>query len=211
MSLTGRPNPGAKPSKSARRWSSRSSTGFLEEQINALGISCTAPIQFGDRRVEPEIAFALSSQLRALRRTGPGGGRASARTADQAPTVRHCRRARRCSAPAARTARVFDAVRAGCDVVVTGDIGCYTLGVAAAPDAHRLLPLHGRGHRDGARAFDKAGEQAGGGGVIGDSTFFHSGITGLVNAASTTQGTAVIMLDNRTTAMTGHQDHPGTG
>jgi indolepyruvate ferredoxin oxidoreductase alpha subunit len=47
--------------------------------------------------------------------------------------------------------------------------------------------------------------------VIGDSTFLHSGITPLVNAVYNEGQITVIILDNRTTAMTGHQDHPGTG
>ena len=47
--------------------------------------------------------------------------------------------------------------------------------------------------------------------VIGDSTFLHSGITGLVNAVYNKGQITLIILDNRTTAMTGHQDHPGTG
>jgi len=47
--------------------------------------------------------------------------------------------------------------------------------------------------------------------VIGDSTFLHSGITGLVNAVYNQAKITVIILDNGTTAMTGHQEHPGTG
>ncbi|MBE6425879.1 MAG: indolepyruvate ferredoxin oxidoreductase subunit alpha, partial [Planctomycetaceae bacterium] len=48
-------------------------------------------------------------------------------------------------------------------------------------------------------------------GVLGDSTFFHSGITGLLNIAWNKANCTVIVLDNRITAMTGHQDNPGTG
>jgi len=47
--------------------------------------------------------------------------------------------------------------------------------------------------------------------IIGDSTFLHAGITSLVNAVYNEGGITVIILDNRTTAMTGHQEHPGTG
>jgi indolepyruvate ferredoxin oxidoreductase alpha subunit len=47
--------------------------------------------------------------------------------------------------------------------------------------------------------------------IIGDSTFMHSGITGLVNAVYNDGHITIIILDNRTTAMTGHQEHPGTG
>jgi indolepyruvate ferredoxin oxidoreductase alpha subunit len=47
--------------------------------------------------------------------------------------------------------------------------------------------------------------------VIGDSTFLHSGITGLVDAVYNNGHITILILDNRTTAMTGHQEHPGTG
>jgi indolepyruvate ferredoxin oxidoreductase alpha subunit len=47
--------------------------------------------------------------------------------------------------------------------------------------------------------------------VIGDSTFFHTGLPALLNVAYNRSNTVVIIVDNRTTAMTGHQDHPGTG
>ncbi len=46
-------------------------------------------------------------------------------------------------------------------------------------------------------------------GYIGDSTFFHSGVTGLINAVHNNHNLLVIILDNQTTAMTGHQPHPG--
>ncbi|HCO18992.1 MAG TPA: indolepyruvate ferredoxin oxidoreductase subunit alpha, partial [Tissierellales bacterium] len=48
-------------------------------------------------------------------------------------------------------------------------------------------------------------------GVVGDSTFFHSGMTGLVDAVYNKSNMAVVILDNRITAMTGHQENPGTG
>jgi indolepyruvate ferredoxin oxidoreductase alpha subunit len=47
--------------------------------------------------------------------------------------------------------------------------------------------------------------------VIGDSTFFHSGVTGLIDAVINKSASALLILDNRTTAMTGHQENPGTG
>lgn len=58
---------------------------------------------------------------------------------------------------------------------------------------------------------EKANQEGRVAAVIGDSTFFHSGITGLLNIVYNKGKSTVIVLDNRTTAMTGHQDHPGTG
>lgn len=97
-------------------------------------------------------------------------------------------------------------------LVVTGDIGCYTLG--------GLPPLEGidscvcMGASIGmAHGIDKAVPELRGRtvAVIGDSTFMHSGITGLLDVVYNHGNSTVIILDNSTTAMTGHQEHPSTG
>ncbi|MDR1711259.1 MAG: indolepyruvate ferredoxin oxidoreductase subunit alpha [Propionibacteriaceae bacterium] len=95
-------------------------------------------------------------------------------------------------------------------MVTMGDIGCYTLG-ALAP----LLALDTSlcmGASIGMMAgFNKALGKKAAVGVIGDSTFFHSGITALLDARYNEAEGVVVILDNRTTAMTGQQGHPGTG
>jgi indolepyruvate ferredoxin oxidoreductase alpha subunit len=96
---------------------------------------------------------------------------------------------------------------------VAGDIGCYTLGFLPPLSAIDTCVCMGAsiGH---AMGLDKAlGEEALGKvvAVIGDSTFLHSGITGLLNVVYNKGMVTLIILDNRTTAMTGRQDHPGTG
>jgi indolepyruvate ferredoxin oxidoreductase alpha subunit len=96
---------------------------------------------------------------------------------------------------------------------VAGDIGCYTLGFLPPLSAIDTCVCMGAsiGH---AMGLDKAlGEEALGKvvAVIGDSTFLHSGITGLLNAVYNKGMVTLVILDNRTTAMTGRQDHPGTG
>lgn len=97
-------------------------------------------------------------------------------------------------------------------VNVPGDIGCYTLG--ALPPLESLDTCicmgSGIGHAVGMERADPAlaGKTVA---VIGDSTFFHSGITPLIDLVYSGSRATVIILDNRTTAMTGHQDHPGTG
>lgn len=98
-------------------------------------------------------------------------------------------------------------------VYVAGDIGCYTLG--ALPPLgildHCLCMGAGIGVAAG---LDRAlGDLAKGKAVavIGDSTFFHSGMTPLLDLAYNGGSTTVIIMDNRTTAMTGAQHHPGTG
>ncbi len=100
-----------------------------------------------------------------------------------------------------------------CKVTVTGDIGCYTL--SALPPLKSMDTCVCMGASIGtAFGMEKAlGEAARGKvvAVIGDSTFIHSGITGLINIVYNRGFSTVIILDNGTTAMTGAQDHPGTG
>lgn len=99
------------------------------------------------------------------------------------------------------------------EIVMTGDIGCYSLGIAAP---HNMLSCafamgsgigaaHGLSHavqRDKSKAILA---------YIGDSTFLHAGMPALLNAAYNHSSITVIIADNRTTAMTGGQEHAGTG
>jgi len=96
------------------------------------------------------------------------------------------------------------------NLIITGDIGCYTLG--AYPPLLAMDTCACMGASIGqALGMEKAGTKNNVVAVIGDSTFLHSGITGLVNAVYNQSRITVIILDNGTTAMTGHQEHPGTG
>jgi indolepyruvate ferredoxin oxidoreductase alpha subunit len=96
------------------------------------------------------------------------------------------------------------------DVVVTGDIGCYSLGVFPPLSRTDVILCMGGGFTL-AHGMSKAGEERPIVGIVGDSTFFHSGITGLLNMVYNGGKATLIVADNRSTAMTGHQDHPGTG
>ncbi len=96
----------------------------------------------------------------------------------------------------------------GC--IVTGDIGCYSLGLMKPLDALDTIICMGGGITN-AHGFEKGGETRPVVGIVGDSTFFHSGITGLVNMVYNKSRGTIIITDNRITAMTGHQDNPGTG
>lgn len=94
-----------------------------------------------------------------------------------------------------------------------GDIGCYTLGAGAplsAIDTTLCMGASiGMAHgMEKARGGEFARKLVS---VIGDSTFMHSGITGLVNMIYNGATSTVLILDNSTTGMTGHQDHPATG
>jgi indolepyruvate ferredoxin oxidoreductase, alpha subunit len=99
-------------------------------------------------------------------------------------------------------------------VFVSGDIGCYTLGALPPMNAMHscvcmgasISAAHGM-----AKVNEIAGRQEKPVAVIGDSTFFHSGITGLLSMSYNKGSSLVIVMDNRTTAMTGGQENPGTG
>ena len=96
---------------------------------------------------------------------------------------------------------------------VLGDIGCYTLG-AVAPLAAMEMTLCMGASISAIHGFNKAlgGESEGRTvAVIGDSTFMHSGMTGLANIAYNQSNSTVIILDNSITGMTGHQQNPTTG
>ncbi len=98
-------------------------------------------------------------------------------------------------------------------VTVIGDIGCYTLGAQAPLFAVDTTLCMGASV-SGLHGFNKAVENRDAGktaAVIGDSTFMHSGITGLVNISYNASNSTVIILDNSITGMTGHQQNPTTG
>lgn len=97
-------------------------------------------------------------------------------------------------------------------VNVIGDIGCYTLGAVAPLNAVDSVVCMGASV-SGLHGFNKANPENEGRSVavIGDSTFMHSGITGLVNIAYNESNSTVIILDNSITGMTGHQQNPTTG
>lgn len=95
------------------------------------------------------------------------------------------------------------------DVIYSSDIGCYTLGINPPFHTADFILCMGGG-AGAAGGFSEATDQK----VIafiGDSTFFHSGIPPLINAVFNDHRFILIILDNRATAMTGHQPHPGTG
>jgi indolepyruvate ferredoxin oxidoreductase alpha subunit len=96
------------------------------------------------------------------------------------------------------------------ELVVTGDIGCYTLGVLPPLEAMDTCICMGASIGN-AFGFQKATGRKDVVAMIGDSTFFHSGITPLINVVYNNGSTTTIIVDNRTTAITGRQGHPGTG
>jgi indolepyruvate ferredoxin oxidoreductase alpha subunit len=172
---------------------------FIEEAIRLMGIEVTGKELTGlcgelsPERVEEAIKGASSA-----RPVGPIDVEMPMRPPNMCPGCPH--------------RATFSALKKN-KVYVAGDIGCYTLG--ALPPVgmldHCLCMGAGIGIASG---LDRAlGELAAGKAVavIGDSTFFHSGMTPLLDLAYNGGSTTVVIMDNRTTAMTGAQPHPGTG
>lgn len=98
----------------------------------------------------------------------------------------------------------------GKKAVFCGDIGCYTLGNAKPLDMTDTCLCMGAGITM-AQGFSKVEKDTACFAFVGDSTFFASGMTGVVNAVYNQHDMVLVVLDNSTTAMTGHQPHPGTG
>ncbi len=170
---------------------------FIEEQVRAMGLA-----------VEGKSAFPLIGELNPL--LVEKGLKKLPHAAQEAAIKLPARPPIMC--PGCPHRGIF-AILNKMKLFVTGDIGCYTLGFLPPLSAIDTCVCMGAsiGH---AMGLDKAlGEEALGKvvAVIGDSTFLHSGITGLLNVVYNRGAVTVIILDNHTTAMTGRQDHPGTG
>lgn len=168
---------------------------FLEEQIKALGIKVKGkdliPIT---GELSPDV---IKASFKKNSSKGPGL-KVPARPPSLCPGCPH--------------RGVFEVLRK-LKLTVTGDIGCYTLGVLAPLEALDTCICMGAGVSQ-AHGIDKVlqgGRAKKTVAVIGDSTFFHSGVTALMNIAYNKGFSTIIVLDNRTTAMTGKQPHPGTG
>jgi len=172
---------------------------FIEEHVRSLGIECQG------RKFVPGVGELSVTRLRGSRAMMEGR---EPKTLDQRfaeglparPPV---------LCPGCPHRGVFYTLGKH-DVVVSGDIGCYSLGAFKPLDRMDIILCMGGGVSM-AHGFDKAGDRRKVVGVVGDSTFFHSGITGLIDIVYNRGSSTIIVLDNRTTAMTGHQDHPGTG
>lgn len=108
----------------------------------------------------------------------------------------------------------FHAVNSqGGKLVSFGDIGCYTLGCSAPLNGFDVTLCMGAGFSTligASKALEQQGDKRKMFGLMGDSTFFHSGITGLIDIVHSNSNVCACILDNRITAMTGHQENPGT-
>ena len=173
---------------------------FMEEQIKAAGIDCVGKELTGK-------LYELNPQLLKERIFGEAaqtvdvGVQAVSRPPALCPGCPH--------------RGFFYTMAKHKDFVVAGDIGCYTLGGSAPLNALDSVVCMGGGFTVAmgmAKAFKAAGvTDKKVFGVMGDSTFFHSGMTGAAEIIYNKGNVIPVVLDNHITGMTGHQDNPGSG
>jgi indolepyruvate ferredoxin oxidoreductase alpha subunit len=173
---------------------------YLETQIKAAGIDCIGKDKIPNIwELDPEIVAASL-----LEEEKPTIEYDKSVVVNRPPTL--------CAGCPHRG--FFYALSKRKNAMITGDIGCYTLGGAAPLNAMDTTICMGAsvslGH-GAKKIFDKYNEGMRVVSVIGDSTFFHSGMTSLLDVTYNKGNTITCILDNRVTAMTGHQDNPGTG
>ncbi len=108
----------------------------------------------------------------------------------------------------------FQTIKKKKNLMINGDIGCYTLGANAPLNALETTICMGASlsmAHGASQAFKMAGAETKAVGVLGDSTFFHSGVTSVMDAIYNQGHSISVILDNRITGMTGHQQNPGSG
>ena len=174
--------------------------GFMEEQIKAAGIDCEGKNLTGK-------LYELNPQLLRERIFGqkPEIVNVGVEAVSRPPAL----------CPGCPHRGFFYTMSRHKDFVIAGDIGCYTLGGSAPLSALDSVVCMGGGFTVAmgmAKAFEMAGQtDKKVFGVMGDSTFFHSGMTGAAEIAYNKGRVIPVVLDNSITGMTGHQENPGSG
>lgn len=168
---------------------------FIENQLKANGIKCKGKELFGKQG-----ELSVSKIKSVLYGTSPVSG-------DQSLPIRPPVMCAGC--PHRSVFYILSKLK----LIVTGDIGCYTLGASAPLNAIDTCICMGAsvGMAHGFDMASRGKTEQKVVGVIGDSTFIHSGITGLINSVYNKGISTILILDNSTTGMTGHQDNPATG
>ncbi len=172
---------------------------FIEEQLKANGIECEGKAYWTNLgELSPEIVESgfIKAGIIKAKKIAPKKEEVIPRPPIFCPGCPH--------------RGLYYALRRLKPVIAT-DIGCYTLGVLPPLEAGDTCVEMGAsiGVAVGMAKAKGSGKQIAA--TIGDSTFLHSGMTGLLNAVNDGAGITIIILDNRITAMTGGQHHPGTG
>ena len=172
---------------------------FMEEQIKAAGIACTGKelvsnmYELNPQRLK-EMLFGEKPETKDL----------PVKAGSRPPTL----------CPGCPHRGFFYTLGKQKNTVIAGDIGCYTLGANAPLNATDTCVCMGGGFTIAhgmSKAFAMTGQEKKIFGVVGDSTFFHSGMTGAAEIIYNKGRVIPCVLDNHITGMTGHQDNPGSG
>jgi indolepyruvate ferredoxin oxidoreductase alpha subunit len=173
---------------------------FMEEQIRAAGINCVGKDKIPNTwELNPDI---VEKSLLGTEKP----------TIDYDKTIAVGRPPTLCAGCPHR-AFYYELSRKK-NVMITGDIGCYTLGGTAPLNAMDTCVCMGASisaAHGAKKVFEKNNDNKRLVATIGDSTFFHSGMNSLLDVVYNNSNTITCILDNRITAMTGHQENPGTG
>ena len=173
---------------------------FMEEQIRAAGIPCSGKEQTG-------LLYEMNPQILKEKIFGekPQTADLGVSAVSRPPVL----------CPGCPHRGFFYTMSRHKDFVIAGDIGCYTLGASAPLNALDSVLCMGGGFTAAmgmAKAFAMTGRtDKKVFGVLGDSTFFHSGMTGAAEIAYNKGNVIPVVLDNHITGMTGHQENPGSG
>ena len=172
---------------------------FMEEQIKAAGINCIGKelvsnmYELNPQRLK-EMIFGVKPEVKEL----------PVKAGSRPPTL----------CPGCPHRGFFYTLGKQKNTVIAGDIGCYTLGANAPLNATDTCVCMGGGFTIAhgmSKAFEMTGQQKKIFGVVGDSTFFHSGMTGAAEILYNKGKVIPCVVDNHITGMTGHQDNPGSG
>ena len=174
--------------------------GFMEAQIKAAGIDCVGKDLVSNMyELNPQL---LKEQLFGIK---PETVDVGVKPVPRPPAL----------CPGCPHRGFFYTMSKNKNYVIAGDIGCYTLGGAAPLSACDSVVCMGGGFSVGAglaKALELSGQKEKKVfGVVGDSTFFHSGMTGAVEIIYNNANMIPVVLDNHITGMTGHQENPGSG
>ncbi len=176
---------------------------YLETHVRALGVTCEGKkyiSPFFELNPQAVATSLVSAGLEPLERPDPAAVEPVAGIPARPPIL--C---------AGCPHRAFFYLARREKVMVVGDIGCYTLGAMPPLDGIDVSACMGGGFSIALGISTNLPEGEKVFGVLGDSTFYHSGITGAVDAVFNRRPIVPVVLDNRSTAMTGHQENPGTG
>ncbi len=173
---------------------------FMEEQIKAAGIECIG------KELIPNI-YELNPEIvaKSIFGTEPETKELSIKAVGRPPVL----------CPGCPHRGFFYTMSKNKSFVISGDIGCYTLGSAKPLNAMDSVVCMGGGFSVGmgmSKAFDMLGDTSKKVfGIVGDSTFFHSGMTGAAEILYNKGNIIPVVLDNSITGMTGQQENPGSG